>query len=207
MSNTDTSQTKSKNNRRNRLYLLFIIALFAAPPLASWLLIDHWRPSGTTQHGDLLTPARPLPEFQATAYPTGSTQALNLPRGRWVMAYLSETENCQENCQQSLVNMRQMQLALGKDKDRVQTALLLTQTPNHAFAQWLQQEHATMQKLRLNNPALAQFIKQAFADTATDGSIYLIDPLGNLFMHYGSEIAPRDIMKDIRRLLKYTKLG
>jgi hypothetical protein len=39
--------------------LLLIIACFALPLAAAWLLVDRWRPAGSVQHGELLNPAPP----------------------------------------------------------------------------------------------------------------------------------------------------
>ena len=39
------------------------------------------------------------------------------------------------------------------------------------------------------------------------GRIYLVDPLGNLMMSYSVDDAPRGIIKDLHRLLKYSGLG
>jgi hypothetical protein len=54
-----------------------------------------------------------------------------------------------------------------------------------------------------------RFFTQAFADgsAAVGEWIYLIDPLGNLLMRYGSDANPKGMLEDLERLLKYSKIG
>lgn len=37
--------------------------------------------------------------------------------------------------------------------------------------------------------------------------IYLVDPLGNLFMYYQSSTNPMDILKDLKKVLKVSQIG
>ena len=37
--------------------------------------------------------------------------------------------------------------------------------------------------------------------------LYIIDPLGNLMMSYPPDINPRGIMKDLKKLLKFSRIG
>jgi len=37
--------------------------------------------------------------------------------------------------------------------------------------------------------------------------VYLIDPLGNLMMFYPPDADPSGMLKDLRKLLKYSKIG
>jgi hypothetical protein len=37
--------------------------------------------------------------------------------------------------------------------------------------------------------------------------VYLVDPLGNLMMYYLPDANPRGMIKDLHRLLKYSRIG
>jgi hypothetical protein len=39
------------------------------------------------------------------------------------------------------------------------------------------------------------------------GRVYFIDPLGNLMMYYRPDADPGGMLKDLRKLLKYSKIG
>jgi hypothetical protein len=52
-----------------------------------------------------------------------------------------------------------------------------------------------------------RFFEQAFEAPSAEGSVYLIDPLGNLVMRYGPEANPKGMLEDLKHLLKLSKIG
>jgi len=192
--------------RRNRLFLVLVLALFITPLVLAWLLIGKWQPIGSAAHGELLSPAQPVPAWQGQNLAAEVVDE-TLLRGRWSMVYLSAGPVCDSVCETSLYNMRQLNIALGKDSNRAETLLFFSAQPTEEFLAWLTREHPAMLKIVLEDSTLPNFIANAFGDEAPEQSIYLVDPLGNLFMHYDPSVNPSDILKDFRRLLKYSKIG
>ncbi len=185
-----------------RLYLLFIVACFIVPLAAAGWLAGHWTPGHTVQHGELLHPARPL-DFHWIAL-DGHSTAL---RGHWTLLYTGSARGCDARCHTALYDLRQVRLALGKEMSRVETVLLLDGSPDAALRQWLAHEHATM-TVGWADPGGQTPLLEAFADAdPTGGWIYLIDPLGNLLMRYPVTVEPRGILKDLQRLLKWSRIG
>ena len=199
--------TPATNRSRlsSRQQFLLLVALFAAPLLAAWLLVGHWRPAGMTHHGELLDPAQPVAYLRVRQV---NGQELNTAylHGRWTLAYIGA--GCGERCQHGLYNMRQVRLALGKDMGRAQTLLMLSEAPGPELAEWLNREHAAM-TVGVADAATLSFFGQAFAggEAAANSWIYLIDPLGNLVMRYRTDDNPKGILEDLRRLFKYSKIG
>ncbi|MDG4554799.1 MAG: cytochrome oxidase assembly protein [Candidatus Competibacter sp.] len=190
---------------RRRLFLLLIVACFAAPLMAAWLLVDRWRPAGSVQHGELLVPARPLDlRFDLAEKSRVDHAAL---RGRWVLIYPGSAGQCDSRCQTALYDMRQVRLALGKDMGRVVTLLLLDEMPEDKLRQWLVAEHAAM-LLGSANAKTRNSLPEAFGQPGLSGDwVYLLDPLGNLLMRYPVTVDPSDMLKDLRRLLRLSKIG
>ena len=113
--------------RRGRRRLLALAALFFVPlAVAFWLYYGptDWRPAGASHKGDLIDPARPLPEI---ALPTaeGAPTDPGLLRGHWTMLYVGDGL-CDQRCREALYLMRQSHIALNKDMDRVQRVFLVT---------------------------------------------------------------------------------
>jgi len=49
---------------------------------------------------------------------------------------------------------------------------------------------------------------QAFVEAEQgSGWIYLVDPLGNLLMRYPTTVKPGGMLKDLKRLLRLSKIG
>jgi hypothetical protein len=190
---------------RPRLALLLIIACFAVPLATAWLLVGHWRPTGSVQHGELLDPARPV-ELRLVL-PEGKPSDGAGLRGRWVLAYVGSAAACDQRCRTGLYDIRQVRLALGKDMSRVQTLLLLNGQPEAEFRRWLGAEHPTM-TVGVADPATQAALLDAFRQPGQVGDwLYVLDPLGNLLMRYKIDVEPRGLLKDLQRLLKWSKIG
>lgn len=123
------------------------------------------------------------------------------------MIYVGSATACDERCRTALYDMRQVRLALGKDRERVNTLLLLEETPAPALRQWLADQHAALLVGVADRAARAELVG-AFPTPGTAGDwIYLLDPLGNLLMRYPVASEPRGMFKDLQRLLRLSKVG
>jgi cytochrome oxidase Cu insertion factor (SCO1/SenC/PrrC family) len=196
-----------RSSFKNRVFLLSIIALFGLPLALAWLLVGYWQPDSTVNHGELLTPAQPVNQLQIQQS-NGQALTTDILKGRWTLAYL--TAACGEHCKKSLYNMRQVRLALGKDMERVQTLYMHTGELDADVRRWLEQQHPEL----VHGMADAQtldFFQQVFPEPVTTSSlgewIYIIDPLGNLFIRYDTGSNPKGVLEDLERLLKYSKIG
>ena len=188
---------------RSRLYLLGNVACFAAPlAAAGWLAeLGTFAPSG--QHGQLLHPAQPLTDLRLTTLDGRSTTL----QKRWTLIYPGSAHDCAALCRTALYDLRQVRLALGKEMGRVETVWLLDALPDTALRQWLASEHTAM-TVGVDAAGLKSTLAKAFTDADPTGEwIYLIDPLGNLLMRYPVTVEPRYLLKDLQRLLKWSRIG
>ncbi|HHO68444.1 MAG TPA: hypothetical protein ENK12_05365 [Gammaproteobacteria bacterium] len=197
--------------RRTRLSLLVLFAIFAAPVVVAWLVFyvfPDWRPSGTSNHGQLVTPARPLPEFRLDTL-GGDPLERTFLRGKWTFVYLAQGP-CDEACVQVLYKIRQVRLSQGKDIDRLQRLMLWDARGLDAAARGDLQAHFPGQRVALVDGGAAPLVDSFRIDARPPlqaRRIYLVDPMGNLMMSYEADADPRGMMKDLHRLLKYSGLG
>ena len=196
--------------RRGRRQLLAIAALFFVPlALAFWMYYgpSGWRPSGDASKGDLIDPARPLPEI---GLPTmdGGTTAPSFLRGKWTMLYVGDGL-CDDACRRALYLTRQSRLALNKDMDRVQRVLLVTgRCCDRGF---LAKEHPDLIVARVEDApsaaVLGPFPTYGGVPVAAAGRIYLVDPLGNLMMSYAPSAPDKALLTDMKKLLRLSHIG
>ena len=112
---------------RSRKPFWVLIGVFFAPLLIAFALyygLSGWRPAGSTHHGDLIDPARPLPEV-SLRNPAGADLPDDLLKGKWTLVYIGAGQ-CDTRCRDSLVHMRQTRLALGDDMTRIGRVFLAT---------------------------------------------------------------------------------
>jgi hypothetical protein len=191
--------------RRSRAQVWILLAVFFVPLALAFLLYygsGGWRPSGSTNHGELISPPRPLPSVTLPT-PGGAPLAPETWHGKWTLLYVGDGR-CDGRCRAALVLMRQTRLALNADMTRVQRIFLAT--GNCCDRAYLDAEHPDLAIALADNDAGAQLLA-AFPDTA-DNFIYVIDPLGNLMMRHVPEPPPaKGLLEDLRRLLKLSHIG
>ena len=175
--------------------LLLLVALFFVPLAASFILYYgmDWRPAGGTNHGELYSPARPLPQSAAP-----------LADRKWTLVHVGDGA-CDENCRRSLVFARQTRLSLNKEMTRVSRLFLAT--GNCCDREYLDREHPGLVVLDAAADSSLAALLEALPATEREHSLYVVDPLGNLVMRYDTRTAPRGLLEDLKKLLKLSHIG
>lgn len=200
----EPSQSRPTASRKQ---IWILIGAFVAPLALAFLLYYGMgvRPSGTTNKGDLIQPAVPLPEVELPGA-TDQKLAADALRGKWSMVFIGDGA-CDPRCREALTLMRQTRLALGDKMERVQRVFLIT--GNCCDQAYLDAEHSGLLLGRIDNSA-GQTLLETFPDTAqaaTLGRIYLVDPLGNLMMKYEADAPQKGLLEDLKKLLKLSHIG
>jgi len=195
---------------RARAQLWILVLVFFGPLGIAFLLYygaHDWKPQHTTNRGDLIDPARPLPN-SALSDPNGGTLAPQLLRGKWTLLYIGDGQ-CNPRCHEALTLIRQTRLALGEDMHRVQRLFLVT--GDCCDQTYLTREHEGLILARADDAAAAGIISlfPTYDGTrvAEAGRIYIVDPLGNLMMSYSPTVPSKGLLEDLKKLLKLSHIG
>jgi hypothetical protein len=164
-----------------------------------------WHPGGRVNAGELIEPARPLPEL---ALPLASSDAQTNPRflrGKWTLLYVQKGR-CDDECRKHLYDTRQVRLALDHEMDRVQR-VLIGDADCCDFAE-LKQAHPDLIMVResMADAALLALLPMR-AGAMNSHRVYLIDPLGNAMMFYVADAKPKGMLEDMKRLLRLSSIG
>jgi len=198
------SATTNDVRTRNLRTIGALAALFFLPVLVSfWMYYGSaWRPAASTNHGDLLRPARPLPRVDLRDA-KGEFAPANVLAEKWTLVYVGDGE-CDDACKTALYFMRQTRLSLNNEMSRVSRVLLATaQCCNREF---LEREHAGLVVLDASGPEAADLVS-TFPTTDRAQSLYIVDPLGNLVMSYDTRESPKGLLTDLKKLLKLSHIG
>lgn len=196
--------------KSSRRQFLLLLAIFTMPVLAAYavyFLFPGLRPGGTTNYGQLVQPARPLPGL-SLADAEGKPAGAELFKGKWSMVYLAPA-NCAEACRQQVYHSRQIRTALGLDARRLRRIYLAPDAASLAATSTLfSTEHPDLVLLAdIGAPGsrAADFFQPAAAD-----ALLMVDPLGNWFMVYAPKPDPsadfKGILKDLKKLLKQSQV-
>jgi cytochrome oxidase Cu insertion factor (SCO1/SenC/PrrC family) len=205
------SSIPAEQQWRGRLMLLLLASLFFGPLLLASLWYSHadrWPlPEQRANHGQLISPARPLSTLKLLDLKGKLIPAERL-QGRWSLVYLGSPV-CDAKCEHLLYQTRQVRTALGKDTDRVQRVYLLASVPpDPARLEALRSLHPDLLLAVLASPeTVAQFPEADAAVLWSGQQLYVVDPLGNLMMRYGADQDPKDMLADFKRLLRLSHIG
>jgi hypothetical protein len=183
--------------RRSKFSLWLIIAVCAAPIIASYFAYYLWRPSGHVNYGELIEPS-PLPD-DALRMLDGKPFRWTDVRGDWVLL-VADRAGCDERCRTKLLYIRQVRLAQGKETERVERVWLVTDAGSPDPR--LLEEHPGLRIVRADSSAA---VKMLPVNTSAAERIYVIDPLGNLMMRFPPDPDPRRMLKDLSRLLRHSQ--
>ena len=164
---------------------MLVAAVCAAPiVLGTAAYVLRWTPGTASNYGELITP-QPTP--------------LRELRGKWVLVAF-DAAACDAYCEKKLYFMRQVRRAQGKDMDRVERLWLLTDA-GKPRAELLAAIEGT-RLVAVQDSSIAQSFPGSHAE-----HIYLVDPLGNVMMRFPRDPDPSKMVKDLQRLLKYSRIG
>lgn len=203
------STTTTEARPRGRVQFLLLATLFFVPLMASYILyfaFPEARPSGTTNYGQLITPALPIPELRLVDAQGAALDSAAL-RGRW--SYVVTAAACDAACLEILVLTRQVRLITNEKRSRVQRVLLLQDAALvPATARSLAVEHPDL-RVYADQGGPGQRLEELFV--RHPGALYLLDPLGNWLMTYpaGNDVQAdfKGLKKDLLKLLRLSQIG
>jgi hypothetical protein len=184
-----------------RWKMFAVLAVCAAPVVASYFTYYVIRPSNTKSYGELVQPQRPMPSVAAKRL-DGTTTTLQSLRGQWLLVSIAGGA-CVAPCESHLYMQRQLRETLGREKNRLDWVLLVSD------------DVALMPELqkRLTDPDLKGFtaLRVAAKDltdwlgSSSTARLYLIDPQGDYMMRFPENMTTEGAAKakaDINRVLR-----
>ena len=195
-----TRVAPEQRTRSGRWKMLMVLAVCAAPVIASYVTYYVIRPQGRTNHGDLIEPARALPVDAALALRAadGRTVAASSLKGQWLLITVAGGD-CTGRCERQLYLQRQIREALGKDKDRLDRVWLIPDGRPMKAGLQAGMQGATV--LSVDPQQLAAWLQPAAGRQLAD-HWYLVDPRGDWMMRFAPDAEPRQVLQDLTRLMK-----
>lgn len=182
------SKMKHDKNYQSRLIcaVIFIVAL-APVILAIVAYRAHWFVgSGTVNNGQLISP-------------TLHVQSMSIQNNQWAVWFVYP-QSCQQQCLQVIDKLDRLYQIMGKERPRLTLALSLL---NHEKFN----SKTPIKNWDVDQKALNKNYQQAGLQLGSAGDIFLVDPHGNIFMHYPADASLKSIHDDLKRVLKLSRIG
>jgi hypothetical protein len=188
--------TNIKKAKNKRLMFIFV-AVFVLPVLLAKLALDNsWFNQAATNKGQLISPPLDVSSIDTSQ-----------PEPKWKLIYVLP-ETCNQACENALYSIIQVRSALGKHSDRAEVLVITHENSDN-------EQHAILkqnQNVRLLTTDLNS-VKQIFKDNIREG-IFIADTLNNVILRYSLQVDSkisildsRDILSDMRKVLKLSRIG
>lgn len=185
-------QTQVKPKRS----LLFVLAVFILPVVLAKLALDQsWFEQAATNRGELLQPVVNLTSSLAEQSP------------KWRIMYVLP-ETCDARCENAVYAIQQVWLALGKESDRAQPAVFVKE-PSASTVQALLHDFEHINAIAVSGDEFSEL-----TGSELGGYVFLVDTQNNAMLRYpafalrqDAVMGSRDILADLRKLLKLSRIG
>lgn len=198
--NKDISAAKSR-------YMGFlVIAVIAAPMIAAYIIYTSGFgiPAGTINKGDLLPRAQSISSLLITDTSANAVDLLS-EKKKWRLL-IPVSDSCNKVCMDNLYTSRQVHVRLGEKARRVERVLLMQSADQSESVEgYLLDEHPRLIRATADRSALESILSSEIeAGRDIYQRYYLMDQEGFIMMSYGAEHSGGDLLKDIKRMLKYS---
>lgn len=202
-------QSQARRTIKGRWKMLLVLAVCAAPVVASYFTYYVIRPDARRNFGELIDPQQSLPD-QVAMNLAGERMNLQSLKGQWLLLSVAGAA-CDENCSRHLYLQRQLRESLGKDKDRLDWVWLI---PDDApLPEKLLPALAGVTVLRVPEEALNSWLRPVDGHRLAE-HLYVVDPIGNWMMRFpakldasGAARAKRDLERLMRASAFWDKAG
>ncbi|MDG1579428.1 hypothetical protein [Pseudomonas sp. GOM6] len=179
--------------RRGRLQLIMLLLLAIGPMVLATFMYQwrFWVPDGRNYHGTLVGDGTQLVDIGVQG----------ADEGRWQLL-VTAPGDCAEECRQLVYAARQIHIGLNRDASRAVHGLAVARPLSDAYDQQLQREYPQLGRYRLDDMAYRQQVP-----SSEGAQLWIVDPHGNLVLRYDAKVKGKDILTDLRLLLKLSQIG
>lgn len=189
--------------RRSRIKAALLFAIAIVPLLAATVMYyTGWGiPSSTTNNGEFVEARDSVPDMdlrESGGEPFADNFMPANEDAKWWI--LVTADRCGTACSEWLDVTRRVHRRLHRDADRVRRGFIAGDgtVPDSG-------EHPKI--LTLSGPDGGNPLGSKARDTDRDGTVFVVDPMGNLVLRYDSRHDGTDLLDDVEHLLDSSPLG
>lgn len=202
------NDTKGQNPKRKSWPLIIMLAVTVVPMVAAYVayLTGIGVPDDTVNEGELLSPAKEIASLLAEA--EGDIPEDN-HKLKWRLLIPVPPE-CNQACQNNFYITRQVHIRLGDKSDRVERfAVNIGGAQGADFLQQIEAEQPGLRQFSVSPEAWREWLSGSGVpdDLATEHYYLLVDQVGFAMMFYTPNHDGNQLLKDLKRVLRYSPGG
>ena len=198
---TNHNASEATPPRRGQLKLLAVFGVVVGPILVAWLMASTGMgvPEGHTNKSDLLQEDVSVQSWSSGLEPIG----YGAP---WRLTVTTPGE-CLAQCLALVHEARQINVALGREAGRVEHVLLPAQPLSAQIRERIETEFPRLAVQPLDATAYRNSLGNQPQEWRQEPQLWVVDPLGRVVLRRNPERPGRQILDDLKHLLKVSKIG
>jgi hypothetical protein len=186
-------EVSPSQRRRGRLQLILILVVVIGPMILASAMYQwrFWVPETRSYHGELI----------GTGQSRADLGVLGAAEPHWQLL-VTVPGACDAACKELVFLARQVHIGLNRDVGRAAHGLATAQPLSDDYDVQLRREYPQLTRYQLQ--------LEAYEKTAgkVDGAqLWIVDPRGNLVLRYDTTSKGKEILNDLRHLLKISQIG
>lgn len=182
---------------KSRIYFILIILSFIGPLIFATLMYiyrDSLPIAPPSTNGELLESMINIHKNS-----TNEKTLKTFSNKKWSLIFVVRGNKCDKTCSEILHLIRQTRISLNQDSSRVMN-IVITDQKNDDIEGLIKADYKNINKLI--DPKLLD------NELLNNGTLYISDPLGNIFMFYNKEnLNFKGLRKDLKKVLKISQIG
>ena len=182
---------------KSRIYFILIILSFIGPLIFATLMYiyrDSLPIAPPSTNGELLESMINIHKNS-----TNEKTLKTFSNKKWSLIFVVRGNKCNKTCSETLHLIRQTRISLNQDSSRVMN-IVITDQKNDDIEGLINADYKNINKLI--DPKLLD------NELLNNGTLYISDPLGNIFMFYNKEnLNFKGLRKDLKKVLKISQIG
>lgn len=201
-------ETKNNNQNNNlKPYMLWLLILtFIAPIGAAYWLYNIGGTEQTVNRGEFVKTGVQLMDLNLLTM-DGKKVTEDDVYGHWHMMYFIGAD-CEGECEETVYTMRQIRTTFHKESPRITNVLIhFEKDLNGQFKEKIKTHYANFERYFAQREDFNRALGYEENELTDKNIIFVVDPIGNVILKYTKDKTAKDIMHDIKRLLKASQIG
>jgi len=190
----------------SRAKAIILIMLFLGPLLGAFLWyygLNAKLVPGQINNSPLIDPPVTLEDFSNPKHGDVPITLADLKR-KWTIVHIVN-QRCNQDCETFLYNTRQVRLAVGRHANRISRVIMIE---GPELIEWMRQDHPDAALIMAAENGMEDQLDSVIKTLENgSGHALLIDPLGNVMMVIPNDLPPKLLLKDLKKLLKLSRIG
>jgi len=198
--------TEQTNENFKPYMLWLLIFTFIAPIGAAYWLFNAGGTENTVNKGEFVKSGVQLLDMKLQTLDNKAATEKEL-YGHWHMMVFMNAA-CDKQCEETVYTVRQIKTSLHKESPRFVNVLIhFDKEIDSGFQEKIKTHYANFDRYYADKEIFNRSLGYSGDDLTKKNLIFIVDPIGNVILKYNKEKTAKDIISDIKRLLKASQIG